>query len=619
MSEYLKRVSLIEQDKEQSVAFHSGGSQVVLAGPGSGKTYLLTTKAAKLLLEGGVLYPQKITCITFSRQLADELVKKLRELGIYDTERMYVGTIHAFCIAEILLPAVNLLPQGSIPEPFRIASKAERREALSEGLKSQGKCLPQSRNENEIGNIESALDKFRRRYFQPEKYDFSETSFPEASGYSRSNLQHLNWAQFAKDYRQHLILASPASMDFVEIEMLALHILKTQPTLVATLAASYPWWFVDEYQDLSPLFHQMVMHLVQSGCISVFAIGDPNQCIYEELQGSSPASLHELSELVERVSQTRPITLQKNYRSSQNLIELGNLILGRSNPYQSYTENPGQICAIYTSDYSYRELVARILEKANPETGTWRLAVLTSRRAQIEELMELEQRDLDIKPDRDPAFGSNTELVEWLQKLAQWCSEEGICFYELLPFWHMFCQPWGEDDEAKRLEMERELFQDLWELRDGDMFLPGWLEKIRQSILTQPRLDRYKEVRPDDVKEFNELVQAVSATPRLQSKTVRSFSRKARILLTTFHSSKGLEFDATIVIDLDSLWESQSAPHLDERLAYVAVSRARSKLYVLVLNPRGKFARKLQQASIEKLTCWTCDKEGKLRQRNGQE
>jgi len=602
MSEYLKRVSLIEQDKEQCAAFHSEGSQVVLAGPGSGKTYLLTTKAAKLLLEGKVRYPQKLACITFSRQLAYELVKKFRELGVYDRERMYVGTIHAFCIAEILMPAVNLLPQGSVPEPFRIASAEESREALSEGLKSQGKSLPQ--NETYIRNIESDLDKFRRRYFLPEQDDFLSTALPKVCKYCDVNLHNFNWSQFAKDYRQHLRQTIPVSMDFVEIEMLALRIVKTLPMLATTLSASYPWWFVDEYQDLSPLFHQMVTYLVQSRRISVFAIGDPNQCIYEELQGSNPKNIKELSGIAEQISQTRPITLQTNYRSSQNLIELGSFILGQPNPYKSNTADPGQIHVIELGSYPYQKLVARILKKAAPG----KIAVLTSRRAQIKELLELEQSGLDMTPDKDPQFGSNTELVEWVQNLAQWCSGE-ICFYELLNFCNLFFNPQGRNDESKHLEMERELFYALWELRDSGMFLPEWLEKIRQSVLTKPRLDRYREVRPDDVKEFDKLVEAVSTVPRLQEKTVRSFGRKdAEILLTTFHSSKGLEFDTTIVVDLDGIAESQSTPGLKERLAYVAVSRARSKLYVLVLNPPGKLSQKLRQASIEELTYWTCAK-----------
>ncbi len=619
MSTYLERLGKIEQDDDQRAAFYSEGSQVVIAGPGSGKTYLLTMKVAKALLEEKVRYPQKIACITYSRQLAEKLVKELRELGVYDSERMYVGTIHAFCIAEIILPAVNLLPPGSIPEPFRIASESESRKALSHALQKQGKSLPQK--EWEIRNIESDLDKFRRRYFQPETNDFARNTLTEV----KNALQGLDWSQLAGDYHAYLE-QQVHGMDFVQIETLALHILKTKPALARTLTARYPWWFVDEYQDLSPLFHQMVMHLVEKQLISVFAIGDPNQCIYEDLQGSKPETIHELSEAVERLCQNHPITLWKNYRSSQNLIDFGNLVLDNPTPYQSNQKHLAEIHYIQIKDCPYPQSVSQILmERGNDE----HIAVLMSQRRKsqkvksIEDLLpELERLDMDLRTDKDPDYGSNTELIEWLEKVAQWCSGEEVYFYDLLPFWNDFCQLQGESDNAKRFEIERELFYVLWILRNGEMLLKDWLGQIQVTVLSPSRLEKYRKLRPDDVEEFEKLVEATSNTQkqRLQSKTVRSFGKqKSTILLTTFHSSKGLEFDTAIVIDLDSIRKSQSAPDLHKRLAYVALSRAKSKLYVLDSKQgdlQGDFARILQGASVEQLEFWTCDSQGKSTRRN---
>lgn len=614
MSKYLKRLGKIEQDNDQRAAFYSEGSQVVIAGPGSGKTYLLTMKVAKALLEEKVRYPQKIACITYSRQLAEKLVKELRELGVYDSERMYVGTIHAFCIAEIILPAVNLLPPGSIPEPFRIASESESRKALSHALQKQGKSLPQK--EWEIRNIESDLDKFRRRYFQPETNDFARNTLTGVSDDNQNALQGLDWSQLAGDYHAYLE-RQVHGMDFVQIEMLALHILKTKPALARTLTARYPWWFVDEYQDLSPLFHQMVMHLVEQQLISAFAIGDPNQCIYEDLQGSKPETIHELSEAVKRLCQNHPITLWKNYRSSQNLIDFGNLVLDNPTPYQSNQDHPGEIHYIQVQANSYHKLVSRILEKWRREP----IAVLVSRRKDIADLLRvLEQPGIDVRPDKDPDYGSNTELVEWLEKVSQWCSGDEVYFYDLLPFWNGFCQLQGESDNAKRFEIERELFYVLWTLRNGEMLLKDWLAQLCQAVLTSSRLEEYRRLRPDDVEEFEKLVAAVSTKERLQNKTLHSFGKqKSQILLTTFHSSKGLEFDTAIVIDLDSIRKSQSAPDLHKRLAYVALSRAKSKLYVLDSKQgdlQGDFARILQGASVEQLEFWTCDSQGKSTRRN---
>ncbi len=598
MSEYLNRVSKIKNDPDQWAAFNSQGSQVVIAGPGSGKTYLLTTKAAKVLLEEqGVRYPQKIACITFSRQLADKLVREFRKLGVYDSERMYVGTIHAFCIAEILMPAGGMLPTGTLPEPFRIASAVERKDALADALKKQNKPFK---------NMSLDLDKFRRRHFQPEEYDFLNVPFRD----------DVDGAQLAGDYHQYLRHID--AMDFVQIEMLALHILKTRPSLTTTLAARYPWWFVDEYQDLSPLFHQMVMTLVQSGKINVFAIGDPNQCIYEALQGSKPESLGELSGIVQRSCKSFPIVLRKNYRSSQNLIDFSNLILGTQTPYQSNQETIGQIHHIRIQRYPYEQLVLRILKKIGADDKrSCNMVILAPKRNYIKALLpSLEHLSVDFSIDKAPEFSANTELLEWLGKVAQWCSGVGVYFYDLLPFWYRFCQLQGEHDNAKRFETEQKLFDAIWALRNGDMPLPDWLGQIQETVLTSSRLKDYRKLRPDDVEEFEKLIDVVTDSPRLQQQTVRSFSKQdAQIFLTTFHSSKGLEFDTAIVVNLDGIREDQSTPDLDSRIAYVAVSRAKSELYILELVQRvpGKFAQRLRNSSsIDQFSSWTCNRSGKI-------
>lgn len=612
MSEYLKCISEIRKDPDQCVAFYAERSHVVIAGPGSGKTFLLTAKAAKLLLEGQIRYPRKIACITFSRQLGDELVKKLRKLGVYDDGRMYVGTIHAFCIAEILMPAFNILPQDlCIPEQFRVASEAEKTKSIHDALRTQGKILPE--NDNDRKSIQNDLDKFRRRYFQPEIGGFSAVNLPEASEYSKQFLQDLDWSNFADDYHD-ILQRSFSSIDFVQIEMLALRIIRTTPRLIKTLAATYPWWLVDEYQDLSPLFHQMITYLVQSKYIQVFAIGDPNQCIYEDMQGSKPDSIYELAQTVKQAENSDFIKLRRNYRTPQNLIQVSDLVLGKGdNGYKSSTEEQGEFKQIKVQNSS--KIIETIKALIDKRLGG-NIGILTFSRKQkkrngksrfVEILDELSSLKYGVQADKDPDFDIKTELGEWLRKAAQWCSGEDVYFYDLLPFWKEFCQLQG-DDQIQQIQAENELFRALWHIRDGNMLLKDWLETIQKELLIQSRLDAYRKLRPDDVDEFQKLVAATSAVPRLQNKTIHLFGKKdATILLTTFHSSKGLEFDTAIVIDLDRISESQSSPELDNRLAYVAVSRAKSRLYILVLNSAGKFARRLKDVSempVTQLSLW---------------
>ncbi|MCX8063330.1 MAG: ATP-dependent helicase [Anaerolineales bacterium] len=615
MSEYLKRVSDIKQDFDQCAAFDRLGSQVIIAGPGSGKTFLLTTKVAKTLFEGIVSYPHKVACITFSRQLAAKMEKEFRVLGIHDAERVYVGTVHSFCIAEIVMPAARLLPSAEVPRPFRIASQHEIMNALSLALQKQNVALPNTQRDQK--NVKSNLEKFRRLHFAPNNDDFSSVYLPEADGYSRANLMQLNWKKLAHDYHHHLLHNSPPGVDFVYVEMLALKILHRFPTLALTLSAKYPWWFVDEYQDLSPLFHRMVTHLVESGPISVFAIGDPNQCIYEELHGSKPDYLTELADLVARISGNHLITLRTNYRSAQNIINLGDVILGKNTGYQSKLPDRGECYAVELANYPLRDTIQRILKRITSHTSAsprQSIAVLVGTRSQLSEMLkDLENSsDWKIRADKDPDFDANLELVEWVQSIARWCVG-GTYFHELLPFWSSLYQA-VNGMHTTRHQMERELFDALWDIRDSNCSLPQWLNQITCNLLDQTILDAYAQIRPDDVEEFQQLRDSASSKARLRQKPVRWLGLQDNdVFLTTFHSSKGLEFDAVIVVDLDGIFDSQSVPGLKSRVAYVAVTRAKTDLFILIPRSRSVFADRLISLPKSLLSYWGYDQSGTLR------
>lgn len=613
MSEYLKRISDIRQDPDQQAAFDCTGSQVVIAGPGSGKTYLLTTKVARTLFESVVTYPHKVACITFSRQLAADLGKEFRTLGIYDTERVYVGTVHSFCIAEIVMPAARLLSSAEVPRPFRIASQQEITDALSLALQKQNTALPNTQRDQR--NIKSNLDKFRRLHFSPKNDDFDDVHLPEADGYS-ANLMGLDWRQLSCDYHHYLLHNDPPGVDFVYIEILALRALHRFPTLALTLSAKYPWWFVDEYQDLSPLFHRMVIHLVETKQISVFAIGDPNQCIYEELHGSKPNYLSELAELVGRVSGSRLITLRTNYRSAQNIIDLGDVILGKKTGYQSKLPNQGNCYAVELSNYPLKGMIQRILKKVIPKPATSprrSIAVLVGTRSQLSEILSVLEpsKDWIVRADKDPDFDANLELVEWVQNIARWCVGK-VHFHELLPFWSSLYQAMnGVHYSQHRIECE--LFDALWDARDPNCLLPQWLDQIKCNLLDQVLLHAYAQIRPDDVEEFQQLCDNASSKTRLSQKSVRWFGvQEGDVFLTTFYSSKGLEFDAAIVVDLDRIIGSQSVPELKPRVAYVAVSRAKTDLFILITTSGGEFAQRLRSQHSNVLRYYRCNQNGVL-------
>ena len=380
-----------------------------------------------------------------------------------------------------------------------------------------------------------------------------------------------------------------------------------------TLSAAYPWWFVDEYQDLSPLFHQLVTYLVKSGQISLLAIGDPNQCIYEELHGSKPHFLMDLAETVGQVSANDLVTLRTNYRSAQNIIDLGNVVLGENTGYQSSLQAPGICHVVEVKSSQTASIVRRCLRRL---TDKKRIAVLSPTRAKLQDILKALEDDgaFPVTIDKDPDYDAKFELIAWVLAMAKWCSGGETYFHELLPFWGQLTRlACGIHDERHRAELDQKLFVALWELRSGELLVHDWLLSLVEKLDFASLMKPYELVRPDDVVELRAFYSKTGKLDRLKRLSVRKFAQLDNaVFLTTLHGSKGLEFDAAIIVGLDAVRESASVPDLRSRLAYVAVTRARTHLYVLINHSTSLFARKLADLPETLLKYWYCNSNGQI-------
>jgi DNA helicase II / ATP-dependent DNA helicase PcrA len=318
MSLYHRWQKQLLENPCQWEAFERSTHTVVIAGPGSGKTRVLAMKIAQLLREE-ILPPQGVACLTYTRMMAKELENRLYALGVSERPNVVVGTVHSFCLGQVIQPFVDLYDLG-LPQPIRIASRAIHRS-----------CLDKARREvSGIGYDPDNDHDFERDF---NKYRRQRADVPFASWRDRKDL-----AEIIQLYETSL-----SEQGFVDFDVLvhkALRLIMDEELVRQSLSAKFRWFAVDEYQDLGyPLF-RIVTEIVNQTQVKLFAIGDPDQSIFD-FAGTDPKYLIELSE---RSDMQPKIELERNYRSTQELVDLSSVIL--KNPRNHYSDTKRGRCRV---------------------------------------------------------------------------------------------------------------------------------------------------------------------------------------------------------------------------------------------------------------------------------
>ena len=288
----------ISKDHMQFAAYKAEKSTVVIAGPGSGKTTVLTLKVIQLLSER-IYSPRGLACLTYSTEAVREFKSRLVKLGLEKRKNVFLGTVHSFCLSEIIIPFAALYPQYKIPLPIRIISKAEKSHLFNA--------------QNYEGNPKlDDVDKERTRNIK---------------GISRVAIESYDIALKAAISFEELLIEN-GYLDFISMVKKSVELINNEPYIRKALEAKYPWIIVDEYQDLGKPLHELILTLLNLTKIKVFAVGDADQSIYD-FQGAAPDYLIELSQRQD----VSCIHLKNNYRSSQAIVDASEYILNSSRGY----------------------------------------------------------------------------------------------------------------------------------------------------------------------------------------------------------------------------------------------------------------------------------------------
>ncbi|WP_373893829.1 ATP-dependent helicase [Virgibacillus sp. CBA3643] len=563
MDLYSLKLNEIKNDPEQYTAFKSNVSTVVKAGPGSGKTTVLTLKIINLLREK-INTPRGLACITYSNEAVNEFTTRLKMMGYKKRKNVVLNTVHSFCISEIIVPFAELYGK-KVSYPLNIITGAEKRKIFNEIL---GKLAIDKKQLNQID-----MDKER-------SVRIGEDSKVPIETYDIAR-------KVAVEYEKRL--TAMEKVDFVELIKIATELIKEQEYVRRCLEAKFPWILIDEYQDLGKPLHEMILTLFSKTNIKLFVVGDPDQSIYG-FQGGNPEYLLELY----RNPNILPIKLSTNYRSNQEVIDFATIALNLDDRQYKAGTRHGEKAELHfitcedemndQYDYVVNQIIPSCIKQNIPLDE---ICVLAGKGVELKNLGKvMDDANIPYYFAKQEYFKS--EIVLWLKKCASWINDKSsIAFSDLVKFWIDISQ--AMTDEEKILET-KSFYTVLNQSSKYEHNLNKWISFILEELLVMEKASQINKYN-DEITVLENFYQSTEKG-ELKSYDLDRFSRLGKpnnqVTLSTRHSSKGLEYEVVILLGLEEgnfpfykNVKDEKKLNEDRRLFYVCLTRAKRVCFLL--------------------------------------
>jgi DNA helicase-2/ATP-dependent DNA helicase PcrA len=298
--------TIAKLNTQQQQAVMSGlGPVLVLAGPGSGKTRVLTQRVAYLIGAMGVK-PYHILAVTFTNKAAREMEQRVIELVGAHTRGLTLGTFHATC-ARMLRREAQHLPFES---NFVIFDSDDQLSLIKQTLKD----LNLDDKRYRPHSVHNAISNAKNELYLPE-------SFP-INTYRDEVIQRIY-------VRYHELLLTSNALDFDDLLLWTVHLLEANPAVREKYARRYEHVLVDEFQDTNLAQYSLLKHLAAFHK-NIFVVGDTDQSIYR-WRG---ADYRNVQRFEKDYPDSQVILLEQNYRSTQNILDVAMAVIDR-NPHRT--------------------------------------------------------------------------------------------------------------------------------------------------------------------------------------------------------------------------------------------------------------------------------------------
>ena len=602
---------LNERQKEAVLA--TEGPVLVLAGAGSGKTTVLVNRIAYMISEKHIR-PWNILAITFTNKAAREMKDRIERLLGDTAKDMWIGTFHSVCV-RILRSCIDLLGYS---RDFVIYDTADTKTVMKECLREldiDEKSFP-------VRNVLSIISN-------------AKNDLMDAATFENVYKSDYRMSIIAKIYyRYQTKLRKNNAVDFDDIILNTVKILSENPDVLSKYQDKFQYILVDEYQDTNNSQYLLINLLAQANR-NLCVVGDDDQSIYK-FRG---ANIGNILNFEDDYSDVQKITLDQNYRSTQNILDAANSVIsnnkGRMGKSLWTSNGDGNKVFVYTGTNEYDEAryIARQIKKHFDEQGSFSdCAILYRTNAQsrvIEEMLMRESvpykvlsglRFYDRKEIKDiiaylrVVYNPNDDVSlariinepkrkignATLEKARNIAREKETSLYDVISH----ADDYPEFKTAiKKLLSFSEIIQSLIKLKDT-VTIEDLTGRILNDTGYMPELvmedTTESKTRIENLGEFISVItefEKNEETGNTLGEFLENISLVSDIdgydenedsaVLMTIHSAKGLEFQIVFLSGLEEglfpgmrSMESDDDIEEERRLCYVAITRAKEQLYI---------------------------------------
>ena len=630
MEDYLQKLN----PEQRNAVMHSAGPLMVIAGAGSGKTRVLTYRIAHLLKSG--VFPHNILSLTFTNKASKEMRNRIAQIvGESDAKMLWMGTFHSVFSKILRFEAEKL----NYPSNFTIYDTDDSKSLVRSLIKE----LNLDKDIYKVGMIRNRISSLKNNFITPDGY---------RNKYELNQQDKIaKRTEFGRIYQMYVQRCEKASaMDFDDLLLKTYQLLENHTDILLKYQEKFKYILIDEYQDTNHVQYLIIKKLAalnENICI----VGDDAQSIYA-FRG---ANIQNILNFKVDYPNYKTYKLEQNYRSTSTIVEAANSIIKKNekqiekNVWTCNTKgdkitvvktgsdnDEGKLVANTISDLQMRNQVHykdfAILYRTNAQSRSLEESLRKMnipykiygglsfyQRKEIKDLLAYYR--LVINPNDEEAFkriinyptrgiGSTT-----IQRLNVFANEHNKTIWEIIIHLEKSEIIINKGTQKKLKEFALMINNFIIRSKHYDA------HTIAEEIVKKTGLfnNLYADKSPEGVSRFENIQELLNGIKDFSETAVQGLNKLPnfmedvalltdqdkendndfnKVTLMTVHAAKGLEFPYVFVVGLEenlfpSMMSGESQENLEEerRLFYVAITRAKKRLFLSFASTRFKWGQ----------------------------